>query len=99
MFIDIDRFVCSKRNRRNDGNEFFVNYEDRKKYEEQIMYFQMGINIASMNTNRMPFFVIKSGPFKFIRRSELGDKILFLLNHASQSRILGWEGRCCINPV
>ena len=91
ILLDIDRFVCSKRNEGNDANKFFIDYEDRKKYEEQIMYLQMGINIASMNTNRMPFFIMKSGPFNFIRRSELGDKILFLLNHASQSRILGWE--------
>lgn len=91
LFLDLDRFLCSRRNESSHGNTIFVDYEDRKRYEEQMMYFQMGINIAAMSTSRMPFFLMKSGPFQFIRKNDLGDKILFMLNHASQSRVLEWD--------
>jgi hypothetical protein len=39
----------------------------------------------------MPFFKMKSGITYRARASGLGYQILNILNHASQSRVLGWD--------
>ena len=86
-FIDLQRFVI--KNKRDSC--FIISYDERRKYYEKLMYYSVGANIASLDIKRMPFFKMKSGITYRARASGLGHQILNILNHASQSRVLGWD--------
>ncbi|KGH28585.1 YagK/YfjJ domain-containing protein [Comamonas testosteroni] len=86
-FIDLQRFVFKKR----EDSFFTINYEERRKHYDQLMYYYIGVDIASLDEKRMPFFKMKSGMTYKARASGLGYQILSLLSHAGQSRVLGWD--------
>ena len=86
-FIDLQRFVFKNKS----DSCFTISYEDRRIYHEKLMYYSIGVNIASLDKKRMPFFKMKSGTTYRARASGLGHQILNILNHASQARLLGWD--------
>ncbi|MEG2974620.1 MAG: inovirus-type Gp2 protein [Comamonas sp.] len=86
-FIDLQRFVIKNKT----DSCFIISYDERRNYYEKLMYYSVGANIASLDIKRMPFFKMKSGITYRARASGLGHQILNILNHASQSRVLGWD--------
>ena len=86
-FMDLQRFVLKN----NKDSGFIISYDERRKYSEKLMYYCVGANISSLNFKKMPFFKMKSGMTYRARASGLGYQILNILNHASQSRVLGWD--------
>ena len=85
-FIDLQRFIYKSK----ENNCFAIDYEQRSKYSEKLMYYYMGANIASLDVKRLPFYKRRRGSTYVARASKLGQQILNLLRHAGQSRVLGW---------
>ena len=73
-FIDLQRFVSKNKS----DSCFTISYEDRRIYHEKLMYYSIGVNIASLDTKRMPFFKMKSGTTYRARASGLGHQMALL---------------------
>lgn len=84
---DIQRFISKFKGE----DHLTIEYESRRKYAEKLMYFYMGVEVASIDCNRMPFYKKNRGETYKAHSSDLGKRILFLLEHASQSRVIGWD--------
>lgn len=84
-FIELQRFVIKV------DNNLMISYADRERYYEKAMYFHIGAYIASLNVEKMPFYKINCGMTYRLRISKLGERILRVMSHASQSRLFGWD--------
>lgn len=84
---DIQRFISKFKGE----DHLTIEYESRSKYAEKLMYFYMGVEVASIDCNRMPFYKKNRGETYKAHSSDLGKRILLLLEHASQSRVIGWD--------
>lgn len=74
-----------------DVNSITLDYSQRRKYEEKLMYYYMGVSIASLDVKWLPFYKKNVGLTYKALSSNLGKEILVLLEHASGSRALGWD--------
>lgn len=74
-----------------DSNSIAIDYAQRRKYQEKLMYYYMGVAIASLDIGWMPFYTKNVGITYKARSSDLGKGIISLLQHANASRALGWD--------
>ena len=86
-FIVLQRFTYQNKER----NGSLISYEERRRYAEKLMYYKMGVSIASIDVNRVHFYKDKNSITFKAYCSPFGESILVLLEHASQSRVLGWD--------
>lgn len=86
-FIDLQRYVYKSK----EFPEFILDYSERRRYSEKLMYYYMGIKIASLDKNRMPFFKMKNSITYVARSSDLGKEILSLLEFAGNSNLFGLD--------
>lgn len=83
----LQRFINSTKG----SNGFVISFDQRKKHEEKLMYYKAGVAIAAIDVNRLPFYKRQRGPTYKADASKIGRRILVLLEHASQSRAIGWD--------
>lgn len=84
-FMDLQKFVIKV------DNNLMISHAERERYYEKVMYYHIGVHIASLNVEKMPFFKMKCGMTYRLRISKLGERILRVMSHASQSRLFGWD--------
>ena len=68
-----------------DSNSITIDYVQRRKYHEKLMYYYMGVAIASLDPEWMPFYTKNVGITYKARSSDLGKGIISLLQHANAS--------------